>query len=172
MLVDGDHSRAGVRTDLNNVLKFKPRFPTVIMAHDSFNPACRTGMLEARWTDSAYAHLVEIDFQHGSIFDRSQPPGQMWGGFALAVLLPEKRQKELIISERHQKLFRIVRAKSWHAKQSSIWHQALRASMKLQGLLRAALEGTPEKSGSRLSRLESATRLIERCARIRHRQHR
>jgi hypothetical protein len=79
VLIDGDHTQAGVRTDLNNVLQFLPRYPTTTMAHDSFNPDCRTGMLEARWADNRHFHLVEIDFQHGSIFDRTKPPREMWG---------------------------------------------------------------------------------------------
>jgi len=43
ILIDGDHTRSGVRADLNNTLKLVPRYPTIIVAHDSFNPGCRTG---------------------------------------------------------------------------------------------------------------------------------
>jgi cephalosporin hydroxylase len=128
VFIDGDHSQAGVRTDLNNVLKFIPRFPMVIMAHDSFNPGCRAGMLEVQWAQNPYVHSVEIDFQHGSIFDRSTPPGQMWGGLALAVLLPTKRQGSLTVSKRHQLLFKIVAARSF---QSSIEHRVRRGLNKV-----------------------------------------
>lgn len=135
VLIDGDHSQAGVRTDLNNVLRFGPRYPTVIMAHDSFNPDCRAGMLEARWADNPHVHLVEIDFQHGSIFDRSKPPREMWGGLMLAVLLPEKRQGDLTVSRRHELLFGIVLAQSAHKERSWIRHQAGRVAEKLRRIV-------------------------------------
>ena len=108
VLVDGDHSREGVLADLNNILLFTPRYPTVVMAHDSFNPSVRQGMLQARWVDNPHVHLVEIDFQHGYLFEMAT--GEMWGGLALAVLLPEKRKGELAVSQRHELAFRILQA--------------------------------------------------------------
>jgi hypothetical protein len=131
VLVDGDHSAAGVLADLNNILRFQPRHPTIVMAHDSFNPDCRTGMLQARWADSPHVHLVEIDFQNGYIFEISN--GQMWGGLALAVLLPEKRKGELTVSRRHELLYRTILAQSLRQQHRSwITHQAGRAMRKLR----------------------------------------
>jgi hypothetical protein len=83
-------------------------------SHDSFNPACRQGILDAPWAESPFVHLVEVDFQHGSIFDRTDPPGQMWGGLFLAVLQPTPRTGPLTISERHRALFDLTRRASAH----------------------------------------------------------
>ena len=112
ILVDGDHSRSGVLADLSNVLKFRPRFPTVVMCHDSFNPDCRRGMIEAPWASNPHVHLVELDFERGGIFEVTQ--GVMWGGLALAVMLPERRQVPLLIGQRHQMLFNAIYRQSPH----------------------------------------------------------
>lgn len=45
VLVDGDHTTKGVKSDINNVLEFKPRHPLYVVMHDSFNPECRTAAL-------------------------------------------------------------------------------------------------------------------------------
>lgn len=134
VLIDGDHSRAGVLADLDNVLSFVPRFPTVIMAHDSFNPACRAGMLEARWAGNPHVRLVEMDFQIGSIFEGTNPPGEMWGGLAFALLLPEKRQGSLTVSRRHELLFQRLAQRSAH-QETSIGHQAARVARRLRARL-------------------------------------
>jgi len=126
VLVDGDHSQSGVLADINNVLQFNPRYPTIIMMHDSFNPECRAGMLRARWSENPYVHLVEIDFQHGSLFNRSNPLRQMWGGLALAILLPEKRMDMLTVSRRHDLLYQTVLAESCHKTPSWISKRLIR----------------------------------------------
>lgn len=131
VLVDGDHSREGVLADLTNVLRFTPRYPMIVMAHDSFNPSVRSGMLQARWADNPHVHLVEIDFQHGYVFEISR--GEMWGGLALAVLLPEKRKGELTIGQRHKLAYRRLLAQSSHRQRPPwITHQAGRAMRKLR----------------------------------------
>jgi len=90
----------------------------VIMGHNSFNPDVRSGMLEAAWADNPHVHLVEIDFVHGSIYERSDPPLQMWSGLFLALLLPDKRNAELVLSQRHELLFRTALQSSAHVKRS------------------------------------------------------
>lgn len=112
ILLDGDHSRAGVLADLSNVLQFRPRFPTIIMCHDSFNPDCRQGMIEAPWADNPYVRLVELDFERGGIFEVTR--GVMWGGLALAIMLPERRQGPLVVGQRHQMLFDAIYRQSPH----------------------------------------------------------
>lgn len=38
VLIDADHSEAGVRGDIENVIRYKPIRPLYIIMHDSFNP--------------------------------------------------------------------------------------------------------------------------------------
>jgi hypothetical protein len=89
ILIDGDHSAAGVRQDLNSVLRYNPVRDVYVLLHDSFNPQCRAGMLSADWLAAAHVAYAELDFipgkvvQQGTHFD-----GQLWGGLALVVLSP------------------------------------------------------------------------------------
>lgn len=104
VLIDGDHSADGVRLDIEPLLDYAPRCPLYVLMHDSFNPECRRGMLEAPWSASPYVHWVSLDFVAGGI-DASQGPGrgQMWGGFGLAHLRSEPREGEFRIAA-HQDL--------------------------------------------------------------------
>lgn len=101
VLIDADHSAKGIRRDLNNVLRYHPRRPLYIIMHDSFNPGCRQGMMQADWADNLHAHLLELDFVVGRFITREEGASyrQMWCGFALGVLLPEKRQGDFIMRE-------------------------------------------------------------------------
>jgi len=49
VLIDGDHSRDGVRADINNLLTVVPKCMVVVLMHDSFNPDCSEGMRSANW---------------------------------------------------------------------------------------------------------------------------
>lgn len=117
VLIDGDHSTEGVRADINRVLKYVPTRPLYIIFHDSFNPDCRQGILSADWQECPYVHFVETDFIPGVFhyepFDTAQPRS-MWGGLALALLLPEKRSEELIVHQSQRGLFDTVLSNSCH----------------------------------------------------------
>ncbi len=119
VLIDGDHSKEGVRSDINALLKFVPNRPVYVVLHDSFNPECRGGMLTADWNKCPYVHFVEIDFVPGRFFREGREfvqPGSMWGGMAVAVLLPEKRDFELTLLESQRDLFEAVLSQSCHAR--------------------------------------------------------
>jgi hypothetical protein len=98
VLIDGDHSQAGVRGDIEPLLDLRPTRPCYILMHDSFNPACRQGMATALWARSPYVHKVDLDFIPGKIFHPDEdvygnPAGrEMWFGLGLAVLRPERRE--------------------------------------------------------------------------------
>lgn len=108
ILVDGSHSRHGVRADINSILEIEPKRDTVIICHDSFNPHCRMGMLDSTWASSPFVQYVEIDFIPGNLahedFDTSHR-GEMWGGFAIALLSPTKRTGELVVSQSRRMVF-------------------------------------------------------------------
>lgn len=115
VLIDGDHSADGVRLDVEPLLDYVPQCPLYVLMHDSFNPECRRGMLEAPWRESPYVHWVSVDFVAGGI-DASRGPGrgQMWGGFGLAHLRPEPRAGELRIAAHQAWRYRITYRASAH----------------------------------------------------------
>jgi hypothetical protein len=119
VLIDGDHSTEGVRADINAVLRFKPNRPSFVVFHDSFNPECRSRILAADWDGCPYVHYVEIDFIpgvfHFDAFDTA-PARSMYGGLALALMLPEKRDFDLKIHESQRGLFETVFKNSCHLK--------------------------------------------------------
>ena len=55
-IIDADHSRRGVANDVSGILPHTE----VIRMHDSFNPACRRGMLDA--LKSQNSHSFYLDF--------------------------------------------------------------------------------------------------------------
>jgi hypothetical protein len=93
ILVDGSHEEAGVASDLLQCVRYIPkRRPTVILAHDSANPAVRAGMMNVPWDDFPHVHAVDLDFVPGMLYDRADIQGQIWGGLAAILLLPQKRE--------------------------------------------------------------------------------
>jgi hypothetical protein len=104
-----------VRQDVNAVLRYRPRRPLYVAMHDSFNPDCRTGMLAADWQACPHVHYLQLDFAGGQ-FAPSPRGLEMWGGLALAVLLPEKRTGALTIGHSSVTLFDTVYACSMHAR--------------------------------------------------------
>jgi hypothetical protein len=74
-------------------------------------------MREANWSANPHVHLVELDFVPGRFVTDEEPDGQreMWCGFALAVLLPEKRSGDVILHENESLAFRSALRHSVHA---------------------------------------------------------
>jgi hypothetical protein len=131
VLIDGDHSREGVRRDVEAVLKLKVNGRIVILMHDGFNPGCRSGMRETHWAACPHVHYVELDFTTGNFHAQAHDTAEarsMWGGFACAVLEPEERQGSLEIRERQRGLFEAIYPLSVHspAPSPSLPHRVLR----------------------------------------------
>jgi SAM-dependent methyltransferase len=114
ILIDGDHTAQGVKGDIEALLEYVPGCPVYVIVHDSFNPDVRQGIRTARWAESPYVHCVEMDFVPGVIHQGGEAHREMWGGFALAVWLPVKREGKLVISARKDRLFRAVFRHSVH----------------------------------------------------------
>ena len=77
-IIDADHSKEGVRRDLENAM----RFSEIIVLHDTYFPPCREGILAALVDKNVY-------------FDLELVPGRMqrdglWGG--LGIVIPNSRQ--------------------------------------------------------------------------------
>lgn len=108
VLIDADHSREGIQHDIDSVLRYTPGSPLYIIMHDSFNPDCRRGIKDAKWSASPYVHMVELDFVVGRFLTDEEPDSyrQMWCGFALAILLPERRNGEVIVHQNEALLYR------------------------------------------------------------------
>ena len=114
VLIDGDHRYAGVQGDIHAVLRYQPTRPLWVLLHDSSNPECRRGMAEARWAGNPHVHMVDLDFVTGTLSEDPNFPGQIWGGFAIALLLPEPRPGGLEISASARKNFQALYRASGH----------------------------------------------------------
>jgi hypothetical protein len=67
-------------------------------------------MRAVRWADCPHVHYVELDFVNGVFLPgRTSVEHSMYGGFALALLLPEKREFELEVFESQVYVFEIIR---------------------------------------------------------------
>jgi hypothetical protein len=85
-LVDGDHTAAGVRTDLTNLLASPAVGRTVILMHDTMNETTRAGILSVPFADFAKVRYVEIDLLAGYMGAEGPFEGQLWGGFGLVLV--------------------------------------------------------------------------------------
>ena len=88
VLIDADHSAAGVKRDIELILAYTPTEPMIILMHDSGNPETRRGIQSVSWADNPHVHKVELDFVPGQIQDSLvvDGRGEIWGGLALAYL--------------------------------------------------------------------------------------
>ena len=103
VLIDGAHEADGVRSDIELILKYRPKAPLYILLHDSFNPDCRKGMQSADWAANPHVQFVEFDFVCGQVIanETLSTYGEMWGGLALAGLYPEERTGEIRFTQQH-----------------------------------------------------------------------
>ncbi|MCA0153391.1 class I SAM-dependent methyltransferase [Winogradskyella vincentii] len=120
VLIDGDHSTKGVLEDITNILKIVPKKPITIILHDSFNPACRKGMKAYDYSNNDYVHKVELDYVTGA-FNHDGLYREMWGGFGLIQLRPDKRTESIAVSEYQGKLYRVTYFRSIHFFRKLFW---------------------------------------------------
>ena len=117
VLIDADHSSAGVRRDVETVIHrpVPPKRPMFVLMHDSGNPECRNGIKGASWSSCPYVHHIDLDFVPGQVQSIGAPGHssyEVWGGFAIAYLSQEKRAHTLQIEESS--------AKTWAALQAAV----------------------------------------------------
>jgi hypothetical protein len=117
VLIDGNHETDCVRRDIQALLSVPPLDTTYVFMHDVFNPACREGIRTAGWETCPHAHWVNLDVVPGVLHtpaNTSALEREMWGGFAVAILHPEVRQRPLTISAQQEMVFRQALAVSAH----------------------------------------------------------
>ena len=114
VLIDADHTAAGVARDIVAVLKVVPRIPITILMHDSFNPACRQGILSVPWAEYPLVNYVDLDFVAGRHYDPPVNGCSMWGGFALATLSPIPREGPLVVQQSQKFVFESVKFAAQH----------------------------------------------------------
>jgi hypothetical protein len=72
-IIDADHSREAVSADINGIISHSD----IILMHDSFNPDCRKGMIDALQNQKSHAYYLDF------IPSVSKSDG-LWGGLAIA----------------------------------------------------------------------------------------
>jgi hypothetical protein len=133
VLIDVDHSTDGVRLDINELLSVSPSCDIVVLMHDALNPDCRAGILSANWRLFSHVDEVEIDSISGVYHQQAYDTAAaltMWGVFACALLKPEPRKGDLVISHRQQGLFEAVFLQSSHAPQQRSLMQRAKARVR------------------------------------------
>jgi len=72
-IIDADHARQSVSADINGIIGHSD----IILMHDSFNPDCRKGMIDALQNQKSHAYYLDF------IPSVSKSDG-LWGGLAIA----------------------------------------------------------------------------------------
>lgn len=132
VLIDGDHTKAGALADINNILRIHPVCECFVLIHDSLNPQVRQGILGADWEFCPYVQFVEIDYLFGHLDSAPLYYRTMWGGFALAILTPEKRNGKLTIRQPQKLQFNSTKWSSVHYNPLWRWVNTLRGRFRAQ----------------------------------------
>lgn len=72
-IIDADHSRRAVAEDVEGLLKYAD----IVLMHDSFNPACRQGMLDSLTKQKTHAYYLDF-------MPSVNKHDGLWGGLAIA----------------------------------------------------------------------------------------
>jgi hypothetical protein len=86
VLVDGDHTTAGVRQDMIDLLDSAAIERTVILAHDTLNEEVRQGLEEVDYDSYEKVAWIDLDFVPGYVAQLPARLGECWGGLGLIVV--------------------------------------------------------------------------------------
>lgn len=114
MLIDGDHTARGVKGDILALKDYRPACPMFVVMHDCFNPDVRHGVRTARWSENPYVQAVELDFIPGVLHHKDRNFREMWGGFALALLTPQRRTGPVAITAKSEGMQQALYRNSVH----------------------------------------------------------
>jgi Methyltransferase domain len=101
VLVDGDHSAEGVRTDLVNLLGSPALARTIVLIHDTMNPTVRAGVDAARIDSRSNVAHFEPDFIPGYMVRTGPYAGELWGGLGLVAVEAGARPESVRDPGRH-----------------------------------------------------------------------
>jgi Methyltransferase domain len=80
--VDGDHTAAGVRKDVEDLLSSPSVDRTVILVHDTLNERIRAGLEQVDYAAFGKVRLVDLDFVQGRAL---REHGELWAGLGIVV---------------------------------------------------------------------------------------
>lgn len=87
VLADGDHAAAGVASEMNVLLSSAALRSTLILAHDAANEEVRAGLEQVDYASFGKVAMVDLDMVAGHLSREGPFAGQLWGGFALVVVV-------------------------------------------------------------------------------------
>lgn len=106
VLIDADHEYDGVKKDIKNILKIKPKDDLIILIHDSWYDPSRAAIIDSDWNSNPYVHYIDTDFVAGDIcYSGMYGKDILISGLALIIMSPEKRDEKLNINQSQDKLY-------------------------------------------------------------------
>lgn len=102
-LVDGDHSAAGVRADVEQLLASRAVADTLIVLHDTMSEQVRDGLLQVRFGAYPKVAHVDLDCVAGHLFTAPELRHELWGG--LGIVLVDARRLAYFAGHPHQRRY-------------------------------------------------------------------
>lgn len=81
--VDGDHSAAGARRDVLDLLESPCTRKTVLLLHDTLNESVRAGLGEIDFSAFGSVSFVDLDFVHGRVMREGPQENELWWGLGI-----------------------------------------------------------------------------------------
>lgn len=104
VLVDGDHSAAGVRRDIEDLLASPAIGATVIVLHDTANEEVRRGIDAADLDSHPKVVHADFDFVAGYVFRDPSLADEIWGGLGV-ILVDQGSPREPGARARQERIF-------------------------------------------------------------------
>ena len=86
VLVDGDHTAAGVECDLRDLLASDAVARTLILLHDALNDEVREGLQRVDFESEPKVVYADLDFIGGHLSSSGSFHNELWGGIGLVVV--------------------------------------------------------------------------------------
>jgi hypothetical protein len=103
VLVDGDHSASGVRTDIEDLLDSPAIGRTVILLHDTANEEVRRGMDAVDLDRYPKVSHADFDFVAGYVFREPSLKDEIWGGLGV-ILVDDGNPRSSSVPARQERI--------------------------------------------------------------------